>query len=339
MVLLGCSTGVTAAIVHYPLSGGQAARYLLAAAVLLPIARLRGPLTPRLTPRELARLTVLAGTGLFAFNILMVHALRAADPAAVGSVVGCTPLVLALVGPALARRRPRPRVIAASALVVAGAAVVQGVGAASPTGVLYALGTLACEAAFSLVAIPLLPRLGPVRISAYATVIAVPLFAGTGLAVDGAAVLRRPTAAELTALLYLAVLLTAIAFLLWYAGLSRLGAERAGLFAGLVPIAAALSAWALGTGSLHIGELLGALLVGAGVCVGITPAGPGARLAVDSAALGGTSADHVGKPVARSRLSTPSHVGSTASDLREPTLRSLKPLDVDTHTTGPSNAP
>ncbi|GAA2235161.1 MULTISPECIES: DMT family transporter [Kitasatospora] len=276
MAVLGCSTGVTAAFSRYPLFGGQAVRYLLAAVILLPIAArsrsgsLPGHRGPRLSTGELWRLTALAGTGLFGFNVLMVQALRHSDPATVGSVVGCAPLVLAVLAPMLERRRPRLRLVAAAGVVVVGAAITQGFSTGGPVGFLYALGTLGCEAAFSLLAVPLLPRLGPVRVSAYATVLAVPMFALAGLLVDGTALLRRPTEAELAALLYLAVLLTCVAFLLWYAALSRLGAERAGLFAGLIPVTAALSGALLGTGALHAGELSGAVLVGLGVCLGLS---------------------------------------------------------------------
>jgi hypothetical protein len=41
------------------------------------------------------------------------------------------------------------------------------------------------------------------------------------------------------------VVLTVVAFLCWYAGLGRLGVERAGVFAGLVPVASLAGAAAL----------------------------------------------------------------------------------------------
>ncbi len=270
MTVLGCSTGATAGLTDYPLYGGQGVRYLLAAALLLPLARRCGPLRPRLRRGELTRLVLLAATGLFAFNVLLIQALRRTDPAAVGSVVGCTPLLLAVLGPLLARRRPQVRLLTAAGVVVAGAAVTQGFGPGEPVGFLFAVGTLACEAAFSLLAVSVLPRLGPVRVSAYTTALAVPMFGLTGLALEAGRLLRVPTAGEAAALLYLAIPLTVAAFLLWYTALGRLGPERAGLFAGLLPVTATLSGAALGTGGLHPGELLGSGLVGLGVCVGLT---------------------------------------------------------------------
>ncbi|GAA2830482.1 DMT family transporter [Kitasatospora paracochleata] len=293
MTVLGCSTGVTALLGSYPLPGGQAVRYTLAAAVLLPLARRTGRLRPRLTGRELGLLLALAATGLFAFNVLMVQALRHTDPAVVGSVIGCTPLLMGVLGPVLAGRRPEARLLAAAAVVVAGAAVVQGFGSGDAVGFLCALGTLVCEAAFSLLAVPLLPRLGAVRVSAYSTALAVPMFALTALVADGSAALRVPTGGELLALLYLGAVLTCGAFLLWYGALGRLGPERAGLFGGLIPVSAALSGALLGSGVLHPGELAGSVLVGAGVCLGLT----GRRPAPPTAAHTTTPASRTVEPV------------------------------------------
>ncbi|WP_033219400.1 DMT family transporter [Kitasatospora phosalacinea] len=268
MALLGASTGVSAAFSSYPVAGGQALRYTLAAAVLLPLAR-RGPrLAHRLTARELVLLLALSGTGLFGFNLLLVAALRHTDPAVVGSVVGCTPLLLGVAGPLLARRRPAARLLAAAAVVVCGAALTQGFGHGDALGLLLATGTLLCEAAFSLLAVPLLPRLGPVRVSAYTTVVAVPLFAVA--AAFSPSALRTPTGGELLALLYLGLVLTCGAFLLWYSALTVLPADRAGLFGGLIPLTATFSG-ALLTGTAPTGpQLLGAVLVTAALLFGST---------------------------------------------------------------------
>jgi hypothetical protein len=56
-------------------------------------------------------------------------------------------------------------------------------------------------------------------------------------------VLALPTVAEASALLYLAALVTAAGFVLWYS--ACIGAERAGLFAGLIPRSRAADAAAL----------------------------------------------------------------------------------------------
>jgi drug/metabolite transporter (DMT)-like permease len=93
-----------------------------------------------------------------------------------------------------------------------------------------------------------------------------------GLVAGGRAVVRLPTAAEAMALAYIAVVVTVVAFFLWYDALGRLGADRAGLFAGVIPISAIVTTVVLGLGAPGPAELAGAAVVAAGVVIGLRPA-------------------------------------------------------------------
>jgi drug/metabolite transporter (DMT)-like permease len=270
MFLVGTLAASSSVINHYPLYGGQALRYTLAATILFAVARAKGLTLVRLTLREALLLLALAATGLVLFNVCVIQGTRHASPTLVGTTVGTVPVVLALVGPLLARSRPSGRVLVAAFVVVAGATIATGLGSGSLTGVLYAVGALACEACFSLLALPLLPRLGPVRVSAYTQAVAIPLLLIVGVIADGGGILRMPTAAEATALVYLGTVVSAGAFMLWYGALPRLGADRAGLFAGLVPVGAIVTTVLLGLGTPTATELGGAALVIAGLAVGLT---------------------------------------------------------------------
>ncbi|MFD7770910.1 DMT family transporter [Streptomyces sp. NPDC059787] len=269
MLLVGTSTAVSATIADYPVFTGQALRYALAGAILLAVLGRRRPPRVRLTSRDLLLLIALAATGLAGFNLFLVEATRHAGPAMIGTVVGAVPLVLALVGPLMERRRPAPRTVGAAIVVALGAAVAAGLGSGSPKGFLLSLGALAGEVAFSLLAIPLLPRLGPLRVAAYPAVLSVPMLLTAGLALDGRASLRLPTPGQGAAFAYLGAIVTAAAFFLWYDALRRLGADRAGLFAGLVPVGALLTTVVLGPGEAGPADVTGALLVAAGVVVGL----------------------------------------------------------------------
>jgi drug/metabolite transporter (DMT)-like permease len=239
--------------------------------ILLAVARARGLGLVRLTMREALLLLALAATGLVLFNVCVIEATRHASPTLVGTIVGAVPVVLALAGPLLARSRPSIRVVIGAFVVVVGATVTTGLGGGSLTGLAYSLGALACEACFSLLAIPLLPKLGPIRVSTYTVVVAVPLLLLVGIIADGSGVLRMPTPAEATALVYLGTIISAGAFLLWYGALPRLGADRAGLFAGVVPIGAIVTTVLLGLGAPTATELGGVTLVIAGLVVGLAP--------------------------------------------------------------------
>ncbi|MFD9906475.1 DMT family transporter [Streptomyces sp. NPDC059063] len=272
MTVVGSSAAVLAGIADYPTFGGQALRYAGATLVLLVILWLRRVHHLRLTGREFGRLTLLAGTGLAGFNVCYVEAVRHGDPASVGAIIGGVPIVLAVLDPLLRHRAPSVRLVAAALVVSGGVALTQGFGGGSVVSLLWAVGALAGEVAFSLLAVPVLPRLGPMRVSAYAAALSVPLLLVAAAIADGGGALPRPTAKEAVALAYLAVVVTALAFVMWYAAVSSLGADRAGLCAGLAPASAVLAAWLLGTGSPNAADVAGALLVGCGVILGLAPA-------------------------------------------------------------------
>jgi drug/metabolite transporter (DMT)-like permease len=268
MVAVGSSFAVLDTLRDYPVFGGQAGRYAAGAALLFLLAGRRLPVPDT---GQLIRLALLAATGLAAFNLLVLAAEASMDPGSVGVVVAAVPVLLAIAGPLQAGGRVEPRVLGAAVLVAAGAAAVQGLsGGVTVEGLAAAVGALACEAAFSLLAAPLLASLGPVGVSAWAAMLAVPMLLAAGVAVDGpAGTFAVPTADEALALAWLTVVVTAVAFVLWYSAVQTLGVERAGLLSGVLPVSALLIAALLGREELTAGRLAGALIVGAGIVAGL----------------------------------------------------------------------
>src|SRR2546429_4397957 len=94
--------------------------------------------------------------------------------------------------------------------------------------------------------IPVLGRHGPWGVSVHATWLATVMFAVLGIVHEGPAAVTNLTRADWLAVGYLAVAVTAAAFVLWYSSVRRLGASRAGLLTGIAPVAAAVSGVLLG---------------------------------------------------------------------------------------------
>lgn len=181
--------------------------------------------------------------------------------------------------PALEGRRPSRAVLYAAGLVAAGAFTVQGWGRTDLPGILYSVGALAGEVCFAVLAVPLLRPLGPKLLSAAVCAVAALESALLGVLVDGGGFLRVPTPTETIALLWQAAVVTVIGFVCWYSGMRRIGAERAALFSGLIPVSAALTAPLVGTGTYGMGQGAGSLLVGLGVALGSGALGRGRPVA------------------------------------------------------------
>ena len=240
MVFVGGSVAVSGTLAGAPMFTAQAVRYGVACLLLLGFCRASGRTVRRPRGTEWLWLLGVAGSGLLLFNVALVRGASHAEPAVLGVAVACVPVVLAAAGPLLEGARPRARVLVAAGVVTAGAVLVEGTGRTDGLGLAWAVVVFACEAGFTLLAIPLLRTHGPEGVSVHTTWLAAALFALIGVGAEGPAAVLHLDAADWAATAYLAVAVTAVAFVLWYSCVRRLGASRAGLITGVAPVAAAV---------------------------------------------------------------------------------------------------
>lgn len=269
MCFVGSSTAISHLLVDAPLFTAQAVRYGIAAVLLLAVMRLRR--LPIVLPRgrEWLWLLGVAVSGLVVFNVALVRGARHAEPAVIAVAVAAVPILLGVLGPLLERRRPGLRLVLAAVVVTGGAVVVEGVGRTDLIGVGWALVALVCEAGFTLLAVPVLTRLGPSSVSLHSIWLATVLLAGIGIGVEGPAAVTRLVGVEWLAIGYLAVGVTVIAFLLWYGCVRAIGADRAGLLTGIAPVSAALIGGAVLGRLPGLGVWVGLAVVLAGLALGL----------------------------------------------------------------------
>ncbi|WP_436521649.1 DMT family transporter [Actinoplanes sp. HUAS TT8] len=272
MVFVGGSVAVSGHLADAPNLTVQALRYAVACLLLIawsrrPLTRLRGASLQRPRGAEWFWLLGVTVAGLLVFNIALVHGARHAEPAVLGVAVACVPILLALV-------TPTRRVLFAAAVVTLGAILVEGLGRADATGVLWAVVTFLCEALFTLLAVPVLGRHGPLGVSTHTTWMAAVIFGILGLATEGPSAILHLHTDDVVAGAYLAVAVTAVAFLLWYTCVTRLGPGRAGLLTGVAPISAALTGMALGGPAPRPLVWLGIATVALGLALGLTARTP-----------------------------------------------------------------
>ncbi|MCX4529645.1 MULTISPECIES: DMT family transporter [unclassified Streptomyces] len=276
MALVGSSVTVSRSLVDAPLFATQAVRYAAAALILLALARAARVrlLLPR--GREWLWLAGIAATGLVLFNVAVVRGVAHAEPAVIAVAVASVPVLLGVIGPLLEGRRPRRRILLAAPVVVAGAVLVEGTGRTDAAGVAWAALALACEAGFTLLAVPVLRRHGAWGVSLHAVWLGAVMLAGLTLLFERPADLVELGPDQWAAAGYLAVMVTAVAFLLWYRTVAAVGSGRAGLLTGVAPLAAAGAGVLTGGGVPGPAVWLGLAVVLAGLAAGLREPAPSA---------------------------------------------------------------
>jgi drug/metabolite transporter (DMT)-like permease len=284
MACVGGSVAVSGVLAKAPFCTAEAVRYAVASLLLVAFSRRTGRpvLLPR--PAEWLWLIAVAITGLVIFNIALVEGSRHAEPAVLGVAVACVPSMLAIVGPLIEGSRPQAGTVVAAVTVTCGAGLVQGVGRSDGIGIAWAFVVFACECGFTLLAMPVLRRHGPVGVSVHTTWLAAVIFAVAALTREGPAAVTQLTTREWLAAAYLAVMVTAVAFVLWYSCVGRLGASRAGLLTGVAPVAAAASGVLLGGPAPQPLVWAGIAVVAAGLAFGMR-GGAEASTASDSSEM------------------------------------------------------
>jgi drug/metabolite transporter (DMT)-like permease len=273
MAFVGGSVAVSGFLADAPSLTVQSLRYAVACLLLVLFARVTRHRLVRPRRTEWLWLAGVVVTGMVVFNVALVQGSRHAEPAVLGVAVACVPLLLAVAGPLLEGQAPARRLIVAALVVTAGAALVQGFGRTDGIGLVWALVTFACEAGFTLLAVPVLGRHGPLGVSAHSTWMAAVAFGIGGLAGEGPAAVLQLQPDDVLAGIYLAVAVTAVAFVLWYTCVQRLGSARAGLLTGIAPISAAVVGVAAGGPMPGPAVWLGVAVVAAGLAMGISPSG------------------------------------------------------------------
>ncbi|MEW2135814.1 DMT family transporter [Streptomyces sp. NPDC005409] len=271
MALVGSSVTVSRSLVDAPLFAVQAVRYAAAALLLLALARAARVPVLRPRGREWLWLAGIAATGLVLFNVAVVRGVAHAEPAVIAVAVASVPILLGLIGPFLEGRRPSRQVMLAAPVVVAGAVLVEGTGRTDAAGVGWAVLALGCEAAFTLLAVPVLRRHGAWGVSVHAVWLGALMLAVLTVVFERPAELGSLDGTQWAAAGYLAVMVTAVAFLLWYRTVAKVGSGRAGLLTGIAPLAAAAAGVLTGGGVPGPAVWLGLAVVIAGLALGLRP--------------------------------------------------------------------
>lgn len=242
-------------------------RFLLAASVLgLLLVYRQG--WPRWTRREWATVTALGATGIFLYNLCFLYGLQTIEAGRGALVVALTPAVIALADWRLFGAPLPPRKAAGIALAMLGcllvvtngdlAAIVRG---GIGRGEWLILGCVVLWSAYTFIGRTPSARLTPLAATFGAALTGWAMLTAAALADGSLFALERLSWKGGSAIAFLGLLGTAIAFT-WYAeGVHRIGATRAAIFINFVPVCAVL------LGAVLLGEVLSPAVISGGALV------------------------------------------------------------------------
>jgi len=260
---------IKVALREFPVHAFNALRMLVAgAAFVLLLWRMR-PERRRVHRADRARVVFLGLIGGTLYQMLFVSGVPLTSVANAGLIFGLTPVVVSLFSSMFGHEQlPWTRWVG-GVLSVVGLYFVVGAGAAvtraSLTGDALIFVAMLCWSVYSVASRPMLGRYSPTMLTAWAAVVAVPLYmvfaAPSLVATDWAAISWW----SWSLMVWSSTFCLVLAYVIWYTGVQRLGATRTSAYSNLTPIAAMAVAWWWLGETVTVGQSVGAAAILGGV--------------------------------------------------------------------------
>lgn len=268
--------GVNFAVVKHALADIQplafnALRFVIASVLVLAVLRARGELSlPE--RRDLPRVVALGLLGNVIYQMCFILGLSRTGAGHAALILALTPIMTAFLSMLTGHEKPGPRTWGGASLSILGIALVSGASVSvSGTEALVgdAILVTACVAwaVYTVGARPIVRRYGSVRTTAWT------LWTGAlGLIVLGIPSLLRQEwgavrAAAWGGLAFSATFAIALAYLIWYRGVERIGNTRTAIFSNLTPVVALFAGVVLLNEKPSSLALIGAALTLGGVMI------------------------------------------------------------------------
>ncbi|MBN1121196.1 MAG: DMT family transporter [Anaerolineae bacterium] len=256
-------------IARFPVSLSQLLRYLVVAPILIAIAWRHRYELRIMTRRDWLMNFLQAFTGLFLFNMFLLNGLKHTSAAVGGIITSTTPAILALISWVFMRERVIWNQAAGVALALIGILAVNGIAlepgsgqsASTWLGSLLVLGAVTGEASFTVFRKLSAERVSPLMSATLVSTFALILFAPQGiieaLHFDFSAVTWLDASFVLIAM----PVMTILAYLFWFDGVTKVSTSTAAIFTGVTPIVAVLCSYVMLGESFQWGHLIGIVCV------------------------------------------------------------------------------
>lgn len=238
---------IKVALADFPVHAFNALRLVVAAVAFLAILRRMPPDQRRVLPADRRRVLALGLLGGTFYQLLFVSGVPLTSVANAGLIFGLTPVAVSVLSSLAGHEQlPWTRWVG-GALSVMGLYFVVGAGATlsadALTGDALVFVAMLCWSGYSVASRPLLGRYSPTVLTAWTSILAVPLYLVMALPSLVATPWATVHARSWLLMLWSSSFCLVIAYTVWYTGVQRLGATRTSAYSNLTPIAAMAIAW------------------------------------------------------------------------------------------------
>jgi drug/metabolite transporter (DMT)-like permease len=249
-------------------------RFLVASLILLALVLRTHRTLPMLDRRQIFPVTMLALTGVFAYNILFFSGLKTVTASRASLIITSNPAFIALFAAIFFGDRLTFSRTIGILLSISGAMIVISKGRPLQVlegnlglGELYICGCVLSWVLYSLIGKVALSRLSPMVSVTYSCVIGTLFLALPAFAEGLRASVTSCSYVAWISIIYLGLFGTTLGFIWYYEGIRTIGPSRAGVFINIVPICAVVMAFLILNEAIDASIALGAVFVFAGVYV------------------------------------------------------------------------
>jgi drug/metabolite transporter (DMT)-like permease len=260
------------ALRDFPQIPFNALRLLLASAVfMVALALRRRADDPTLTRADWGRLALLALVGHLLYQLCFLAGVARTSVANSALIFGCTPIAVAILSSLAGHDRLRWPHWGGAGLSLGGIYVIVGHRAewssASLVGDALVLGGMLCWSVYSVAAQPLLRRHSPMVVTGWSMAIGTAFYmvlaVGPMITTDWAAI----SALSWGLMVASSLLAIALAYMIWYTAVQRIGSARTSVYSNLTPVVAMIVAAIWLGETVSSAQLFGAALILTGIAV------------------------------------------------------------------------
>lgn len=280
MGIVGTSMTANKFIVgELPIMLASGVRFLIATVVLLALVLLIEDRLPRIPVRLHLVLIAQAFFGVFGFNVLVLLGVDMTTATISGIITAMTPAMIAVISFGLGDRLGTGAWFGV-ALTIAGVILVNLL--ATPPedaarrpllGATLVFLAVIGEALYTVLGRQVATRMSPLSTATFICIYGLAMFLPFALWDLRRFDLASAPPSAWLAVAYLALVVTVLAFVIWFVGLRTIPASTAGAFTGMIPITAVISAWLVLSEEIGWAHVAGIALVLAGILLVATSRG------------------------------------------------------------------